>query len=92
MLVREAHRLRRDVDDVGVLRDRPERLVARRLEVRDRRLGPQLRPHRVGIAVAREPRGIDEVQRIDGTDCLDTGGHGREANFTPGGNTISAHS
>ncbi len=45
--VREDHRLRRHVGDVGVLGDRPERLVARRLEVRHRRLGPQLRPHRV---------------------------------------------
>ena len=51
--------------DVGVLRDRPERLVAGRLDVRDRRLGAQPRPHLVRIPAARVALGIDEVERID---------------------------
>ena len=65
VLAREAHRLARDLHDVGVPRDGPERLVPGRLDVRDRRLGPQARPHVVRIAVARVAHRIDEVERID---------------------------
>ena len=53
VLVRVPDRLRRDVEDVGVLRDRPERLVALGFEPRDRRLRAQLRPHVVGVAHVR---------------------------------------
>ena len=67
---REERRLRRDVGDVGVLRDRPERLEAGRIEERDRRLRPQPRPHVVRIPVAREARRLDEIERVDG-DGLD---------------------
>ncbi len=66
---REAQRLRRDLQDVGVLRDRPERLVAGRLDARDRRLGAQPRPHVVRIPARRVARGIDEVERIDVDHC-----------------------
>ena len=50
---REPHGLLRDLDDVGVLRDRPERLEAGRVDVRDRILVAQTRPDVVRIASAR---------------------------------------
>src|SRR5262245_37870988 len=65
---REAQRLRRDLDDVGVLRDRPERSVPGRREIRHRRLRPQPCPHLVRIAPPREPCRVDEIERIDAGD------------------------
>src|SRR6185437_7279469 len=62
---REPLGLSGDLEDVRVLRDRPERLVAVGLQARDRGLGAQLRPHRVRVAVARVPHRVDEVVRVD---------------------------
>ncbi len=62
---REAQWLRRDLHDVGVLRDRPERFVPGRFDARDRCLGPQPRPRLVRVAVACAAVGIDEVERVD---------------------------
>ena len=58
-------RLLRDLEHVGVLRDRPERIEAGRLEPRDRRLRSQPRPRGVRIPVARVPLRVDEVGDVD---------------------------
>ena len=79
MLVREAHRLRRDSMMSACFVIAQNGSIARRLEVRDRCLGAQLRPHRVRIAVAREPLGIDEIEGIDGWRCT---GHGNTGQVT----------
>src|SRR5581483_2002644 len=54
-----------DLHDVGVLGDRPERLVALRFNACDRGLCAQARPQIVGIAAARVPLRVDELERID---------------------------
>ena len=62
-------RLLRNLDDVGVLRDRPEGRVARRLQLVDRRLVAKPRPDVVripalGVDVRRD--GIELVERCVG--------------------------
>ena len=62
---REEHRLLRDLEDVGVLRDRPERFVPLRREAGHGSLGSQARPQIVGIPGTRVARGVDEIEGID---------------------------
>ena len=75
VLVGEAHRLRGDVEDVGVLGDGPERLVALGFEPRHRRLGPELGPHVVGVAALGVARRVAQVEWIDGVGVPDAVGH-----------------
>ena len=55
-----------DLDDVGVLRDRPERRKARRFEIFDGRFASQPGPFGVGKTGTSVRAGIDELQGIDG--------------------------
>ena len=62
---REALRLGGDLLNISMLRDRPERGVSRRREVRDGRLGPQPPPQVVRIPALRVPLRVDEVEGVD---------------------------
>ncbi len=61
----EALGLLRDLDDVGVLRDRPERLVARRRHPMDGRFAPQPAPGVVRVAVLAVGLRRDDVERVE---------------------------
>src|SRR5262245_17498488 len=80
---REEQRLLGDLHDVGMLRDRPERLVPVGSEVRDRRLGTKPRPHLVRVAPACVARGIDELQGVDGDGRHGRGSLGRSSRRSP---------
>jgi len=60
--VPEALGLFRDPDDVLALHDRPEADAARQVEPAHRRLLAQALPGGVGVAVAREGVGADDVE------------------------------
>ena len=63
--VQEALGLPRDLADVGVPGDRPERHPARRLEPRDGRLRAQLLPLRPRVAALHVAARLDQVRTVD---------------------------
>jgi hypothetical protein len=74
---REALGVPRDLQDVGMLRDRPEWLEALGCEVRHRCFRPQARPDVVRVAAAGVALGVDKVERVD------VGGHRHDVTSRP---------